>query len=343
MSRALRAGAFLPLSGFALLAGIPPAQASLKICNQTSYVLYAAVGWKAGADNVTQGWTRVVPGDCTDAIQAPLSAPNYYLYARTSKAHSGPSRAWGGAVQFCSKDTNFTLHTPGAVDTCATDDAFLMGYAPLGTRGMPSWTTTLTEENTIASDAASRAAGLDRLLGDNGMKIVGTGAARAKARDAAVAGFRKRMKLAANAGMSDLFDALETEALKVAAPAGYSICNDTDGVIWGAIGLAAGKEAVSIGWWKVPPGGCAHAVTEPLKIDRVYLHVEGHNKPTLVSGPAKFCTTSITFQLNGTNDCKKRGLAEAGFAATNTKNMTGYSAHIGNDGLMPQAPSQHAR
>ncbi len=343
MNRVLRAGAFLPLCGLALLAGMAPARANLKICNQTSYVLYAAVGWKAGADNITQGWTRVVPGDCADAITAPLSASNYYLYARTSKAHSGPARAWGGAAQLCSKDTNFTLHTPDATNTCTTDDAFLMGYAPLNTHSLTSWTTTLTEENTIASNATSRANGLDRLLADNGTAISGTGATRAKARDAALAAFRKRMKLASNAGLSDLFDALETEALKVAAPAGYLICNDTDGVIWGAIGLQAATEAVSIGWWKVPPGGCAHAVTEPLKIDRVYLHVEGHNKPGLVSGPMKFCTTSITFQLNGANDCKKRGLAEAGFAATNTKNVTGYAAHIGNNGLMPQAPSQHAR
>jgi uncharacterized membrane protein len=53
-----------------------------------------------------------------------------------------------------------------------------------------------------------------------------------------------------------------------------------------------------------------------------------------VSGPARFCTTNITFQVMKTGDCKKRGLSETGFAATDTKGHAGYTAHIGDNGLL---------
>ena len=139
----------------------------------------------------------------------------------------------------------------------------------------------------------------------------------------------------ANAGAPDLFDALETEALKVSAPAGYSICNDTDAPIWAALGLRDEKVWHSRGWWKVAPGACAQTIAEALSHDKIYLLVERKDGRRLVSGRKKFCITNITFDVGRGADCKKRGLATAGFAATNTRALTGYTAHVGEDGLLP--------
>lgn len=334
MTVRLRAGALLVFSAVFLL--LPPhsAQASLQVCNRTSYVLYSAEGWAIGADNFTQGWSRIVPGSCTTPINGMLTANGYYLYARSSTAYSGTARAWGGNVLLCAKDTNFSLKTPALSPSCTSSDAFTMPFAPVDTHRMQSWTATLTESPAIMTDDAARIAGIERLLRDNGYKF-----ANAQQRDDALKRFRAKLKIAPRASAADLFDALETEAMKASSPAGYSICNDTAGEVWTALAFRDGKQSLAAGWWKIPAGACAHALTQPLTLDAVYVHAEGHNKPQLVSGPDKFCTTNVTFQVTKTGDCTKRGLSETGFAATNTKGRSGYTAHIGEKGLLP-APSQ---
>ena len=322
------------VAALVLFAGITPARASLSVCNQTSYVIYAATARTIDADNLTQGWTRIVPGDCRTALQGDLTARAYFLYARSSEAHSGAARAWGGSTELCAKDSNFALKTPTAIPECG-DDAFTVPFAPLDTHAMRNWTATLTESAATNSLDKARAAGLERLLRDLGFHPD-----IPAARNAQLAQFANKMKLSPKAGSDGLFDALETEALKLAAPAGYTVCNDTAGVVWTALAFRAGKQALSAGWWKIAPGTCAHALTDSLKMDRVFIHAEAHNKPALVAGNDRFCVTNITFQIKGSVDCAKRGLTETGFAATNTQGRTGYTAHIGNDGLIRQAQIQ---
>ena len=181
-------------------------------------------------------------------------------------------------------------------------------------------------------------AGLVRLLSDAGYKL-GTGKGTITAAEA-LKRFRARMKLPADAPASDLFDALETEALKVTAPAGYSICNDTEKPIYAAIGMKTGKVWTVRGWWNVAPGACARALTDPIARQKVYLLVErrGKDAKAVVTGAAKFCVTDIAFQIEGRERCDARGLREAGFAETNVKGLSGYAAHVGEEGLLPAAP-----
>jgi uncharacterized membrane protein len=327
MTKLWRAGAVLCALGLALCA--TPASAALKLCNQTSYVLYAATGMKTDAGASSQGWTRVVPGDCRDVLRKPLTTALYFLYARSSQAYSGEPRAWGGQFPLCVRDANFSLATGSS---CKGDDSFAVPFSAIDTRGMTSWTTTLTETPGLASLDDARKAGIDRLLHNLGYTFNDD-----DGRQAALAGFRRKMKIVPNARDADLFDAMETEAMKTVSPAGYSICNDTAGVIWAALAFGAGKHVLSAGWWKVAPGGCAHALTQPLHIDKVYVHAEGHNNPKLVGGPDKFCVANITFQTMDTGNCAAHGLATASFTATNVKGLSGYTAHIGESGLEPPA------
>jgi len=335
MKLSSRAFALAALGVLCLFVSYRPAHAALQICNRTSYVLYAATGWTIDSDNITQGWARVIPGSCATPIKQMLTAKTYYLYARSSQAHSGVARAWGGNVQLCAKDSNFALKTPAASASCLSADAFTLPFSPVDTHRMQSWTATLTESGAIKNDAAARQAGIDRLLRDNGYKI-----ASAKDRDGALQRFRTKLKIASRATPADIFDALETEALKGSSPAGYTICNDTAGEVWAALAFRDGQQTLAAGWWKIAAGACAHALTQPLQLDNVYVHVEGHNKPNLVAGPDKFCTTNITFQVTKTGDCKKRGLSETSFAVTHTKGRTGYTAHIGSNGLLRPQPSR---
>ena len=324
----------------ALLFGVAvqtaPASADFRVCNRTSYVLEAAVGYEASTQMLTRGWTRILPGDCNVALQGPLSASEYFLYARTSRAHTGPQHDWGGRIRLCAKDSNFAIDVPVGAMRCGSDDAFLVPFASVLTGHKAEWTTTLAGTLHYASPDAARAAGIARLLADIGYKLVPGATARATGH--ALAEFRARMRLPDKASNSDLFDALETEALKSAAPAGYTICNDGKFELWAAIALASSRVSVSRGWWDVPPGTCAKALTQPLSFDTVFLHATRKENPKLVIGLQNFCVADVAFEIYGNTRCTGQGLSEAGFAATTTKGLAGFAAHIGNAGLLPPAP-----
>ena len=72
-----------------------------QVCNETSFVLEAATGRPDGRAIVVQGWTRLRPGECRIAVGAPLARGTHYLYARTSSAHRGGRRQWGGDARLC--------------------------------------------------------------------------------------------------------------------------------------------------------------------------------------------------------------------------------------------------
>jgi uncharacterized membrane protein len=333
MNRLARPGAAIAAVAGALFFA-PAAQADMHVCNQTSYILYTAIGFKYGNGIETRGWTRVAPGDCALTIREPLTQPLYFIYAKSSLAHSGPARVWGGQYRLCTKNADFAIQTPGGAPSCGSDDIFLMPFAAVTTHGHASWTATFTESPQINTFYAAQQAGISRLLTDIGFKgNLGEG----KARDDALMQLRARLKVPANASPDEVFASLEAEAMKASAPSGYSICNDADSVVWAALGMQDTSNTVARGWWKISPGSCAKAITEPLASDRVFLLAEKHGNDHLVSGPAKFCVTNIEFEIYGGQKCATRGLIEAGFAATNTKGLTGFVAHIGPNGLLSVA------
>ncbi len=314
---------------FALAAA--PAPAALRLCNRTSYVLYAATASATLSDAQLQGWLRIVPGSCRIAIKGDLAASAYYIYARSSSAYSGTPRAWAGNTAFCVKDTDFSLHLPLISTVCPAPDMFELPFAGIATHHMRSWTTTFRESPDFNSMTSAQRSGLTRLLADNGAK---TGSSASdKSVDAALAVFRKRLRLSDKAGADDLFAALETEAMKTAAPVGYTVCNDTDKPVWVAVGQRTDAITVSRGWWTVAAGGCARTITDSVANATIYLRVEQSKGAALVSGPEKFCVTNIEFEIRGHERCAARGLTEAGFARTDTRNRPGFVAHVAANGL----------
>jgi uncharacterized membrane protein len=311
-----------------LLAAAAPARAELRLCNRTSYVIYAATA-AAASDVTVSGWTRIVPGDCRIAIRSDLAARAYYLYARSSPAHSGPRRAWSGQVALCAKDSNFSLHMPALGAQCSAADTYDLPFAPLDTHHMRAWTTTFRDKPGLSSMQAAAQAGLKRLLGDIGARDLGP----PKAVDAALAAARKRLHVPDGASAAQVFDALETDAMRATAPAGYTICNDTDKTVWAAIASRNDKNFISRGWWAIAAGACAKAITEPVVKTAIYLRVERSKGNAIVSGQDKFCVTNIEFEIQGREHCAARGLTEAGFALTNAAGAPGFAAHVLANGL----------
>jgi uncharacterized membrane protein len=317
-------------AGLILVLEVFPAHASLRLCNRTSYILYAATGVASATDIVVRGWTRIVPGACRVALNGDLAAQAYYLYARSSPAHSGASRAWSGQVGLCAKDKDFALHVAAGSMTCATADANVLPFALINTHHMRSWTTTFRETPDFDSMQSAERAGLERLLSDIGER----GANSPKAIDLELLKFRKRLHMPPNARIDAVFDALETESLKTAAPLGYTICNDTVKPVWAAIGEKNGGVMDSRGWWAVGAESCTKVIAQSVAGHTIYLHVERAKNKALVSGSATFCVTNIEFEVQDNTRCAARGLREVGFAATNLNGSPGFTAHISDDGLV---------
>jgi uncharacterized membrane protein len=322
----------LLLAAVACALAATPAQAALTLCNRTSYILYAATSAIQSPRSQTQGWTRITPGECQLARKEPLTAETYLVHARTSLAHSGPSRAWGGAYPVCVKDANFATAQGVTQPYCIAEDTFALPFAPLDNHGKSVWTMNFDEQPAM-NPTEAQLAGVKRLLADNGYKIDRIDGKPDKATGAALQDFRKRMKFAVTAGNTELFDTLEREARKRIAPAGYTACNETRDVLLVALGQIEGGKPVSRGWWTVQPGACAKAVTAPLNSDAVYLLALRKSGGTVVSGGMRLCTTAAAFEIKGADNCAGRGLADSGFAATPTKGVSGYVAHIGPAGL----------
>ena len=320
------------LAAIACALAATPAQAALTLCNRTSYILYAATSAIQSPRSQTQGWTRITPGECQLARKEPLTAETYLVHARTSLAHSGPARAWGGGYPVCVKDANFSTAQGVTQPYCTAEDTFSLPFAPLDNRGKSVWTMNFDEQPAMNATQA-QLAGVKRLLKDNGYKIDRIDGKPDKATGAALQDFRKRMKFPITAGNTELFDALEREARKKIAPAGYTACNETRDVLLLALGQVEGGKPVSRGWWTVQPGACAKAVTTPLNTDAVYLLALRKSGGTVVGGGMHFCTTAAAFEIKGADNCSGRGLADNGFATTPTKGVSGYVAHIGPAGL----------
>jgi uncharacterized membrane protein len=325
------ASALILVAGLTAAAEAGPISAGLTLCNRTSYVLYAATAAVSGPDATVKGWTRVVPGACAEAIKEPLTAQSYYLYAKTSRAHAGPQRAWGGPSTYCVKDKDFTGRGPASAR--CNGDAHGEGFAPLDTHHMQRWTATLRDTpDLVGMDVAERA-GLQRLLADTGVRNLTSD----KAVDAALMKFKARVHLANGAPTAALFDALETEAMKSAVPNGYTLCNDTGGEVYAAIGQQMvslkGVVYAARGWWTVAGGTCAQLMSDSVANKKIWLRVERAKGAPLVQGPAKFCVTTIEFEIQGRERCAARGLTEAGFAQTHGGPAAGFTAHVGAQGL----------
>ncbi len=323
-----------------LLGAVLPAQAALNLCNRTSYLLYAATAAIKSPQSQTQGWTRIAPGECQVARKEVLTTETYLVHARSSLAHSGPARAWGGSFPMCVKDTDFTLSHAGAMAVCNTEGSFSLPFAALDTGGRPNWTMTLDEQPMLPSLVAAQLAGVKRLLRDNGFDPGPINSAPAKQTGAALTAARKKFG-AEKLDNAALFARLESEARKITAPTGYTACNDGDAVLDVALAEVIKGKPVSRGWWTVPRNACARILTASLPADGTYFLFARHKDGMAVAaGAEKFCIAPAAFEIHARGDCAARKQEEAGFVRTQTGGLAGFTARIGNTGLMTAAKAK---
>lgn len=349
-----RAGAFAALACAALaaliaLAGGADAQQQRRasngwqVCNETSYVLEAATGRPDGRAIVVQGWTRLRPGECRIAVTAPLARGTHYLYARTSPAHRGGRRQWGGDARLCIDPSgSFTIENP---PNCATMSLEERRFRRVQINKRDTWRTSFSEAQPYTI-ARARQAGLQRLLTDAGYELrEGRRGADPRRIAQAIAQFRAQARLAPNATENQLMDALEQAARRRAQQVGLTLCNRTRGRLWTAIARRRGEGWESRGWWALNPGGCVRTIDEVLIQEVYYVHaaLETNEGPRmLAAGGEAFCTSGGRFAVLGRENCEARYYDEQLFTPVGARGRTGLVVDFEERDFLPPGETPRA-
>jgi uncharacterized membrane protein len=98
-----------------------------------------AIGYRAQAGWVSEGWWHVEGSSCKTLIEGPLSSRYYYLYAEDAERGG----RWEGPVSMCVADREFKI--------AGTSDCFARGFQRAGfqeydTGEQSSWMVQLTDE-----------------------------------------------------------------------------------------------------------------------------------------------------------------------------------------------------
>jgi len=306
-------------------------------------VLEAATGRPDGRAIVVQGWTRLRPGECRIAVNAPLARGTHYLYARTSPAHRGGRRQWGGDARLCIDPSgSFTIENP---PNCATMSLEERRFRRVQINKRDTWRTSFSEAQPYTI-ARARQAGLQRLLTDAGYELrEGRRGADPRRIAQAIAQFRAQARLAPNATENQLIDALEQQARRRAQQVGLTLCNRTRGRLWTAIARRRGEGWESRGWWALNPGGCVRTIDEVLIQEVYYVHaaLETNEGPRmLAAGGEPFCTSGGRFAILGRETCEARYYDEQLFTPVGARGRTGLVVDFEERDFLPpgEAPRE---
>ncbi|MGH1422121.1 MAG: DUF1036 domain-containing protein [Hyphomonas sp.] len=309
----------LALAGVFLLASPAEAQSSRKgwnLCNKTSYIIEAAVGHPADDGIMVDGWNKVRPGKCLLAVPGPLEPKFHFLYARTSSAHRGGTREWGGETDLCVDPTgSFSLDSP---PDCAAMGLESRGFRAIEINKRSSWTTNFTEVDNYSAEKA-QAAGLQRLLEEAGVVSGSIDGHIGHKTRAAIGRFLERNGLPSSTSDVDLIDYLEQVAKDRGRSVGMTLCNRTKKRVWSAIARRGTQGWESRGWWMLEAGACARVIDNPLRGSEHYVYGEledGGKLRTLAKATDAFCVGRSRFAIVGRDECEASAYRTALFAAT---------------------------
>lgn len=299
-----------------------PPENDYEFCNQTSYVLSLSVGLKNGPTVHTRGWWPLNAGECRVFIKGPLSSNVYYSHAKTSFAHTGPIRVWGGKYKLCAGKGNFTSASAEGQNTCGPGYT-QHDFARVETGGKPGWQTIFTENSQIKSLEQARIAGLQRLLMD--VKLFDgaiDGVAGPKFNEAMT---QARTAFGVSAGdQAGLYAKLLAEAARLQQSAGLTFCNRSQEMLWTAYGREVNGKKISRGWYVLMPEQCEKVIKEPLNEPYIYTYAT-LDKPDgpVVTGPNWtgthiFCTKDGEFDFEDSTNCAGKGFTPSGFHKVST-------------------------
>jgi uncharacterized membrane protein len=306
------------------------------VCNETSYIIETAVGRPDGRAVMVRGWVRLLPGECRQAAPQPLARGVHYLYGRTSAAHRGGLRQWGGDATLCVNTTaSFQGQNPSS---CSQIGLVERGFRRVNINQPGRWRTSFAEATPFTL-ARARQQGLQRLLVDAGYDVRGpSGVTDVRRLSAAIEQFRTEANLPVSATDDQLMNALESVARRRTDQFGLQLCNRTPQPIWTAIARRRGEGWESRGWWQVASGDCATTIDEALLQGFYFVHAvmetpQGERK--LATSGEAFCISPAKFAIIGREDCDRRFFDSALFTAVRTDGKPGLIIEFAERDFLP--------
>lgn len=286
------------------------------LCNRTSYVIEASVAHYEGQGVVVDGWKRLRPGACELALEGPLRPGIHYLFARSSTAHRGGRKIWGGDFPLCVDTTgSFSVESP---QDCAAMGLEPRDFRPVLVENKNNWRTSFTETEDFTA-AESAAAGVQRLLADAGVFTGNIDGDIGRKTRTAIGEFLSQNNLPAETSDNDLIDVLEQIAQERGRNIGLTLCNRTRNRIWSAIARRRGEGWESRGWWLLESGGCARVIDEPLLTAEHFVFAEMEEDGqlrTLKNATDPFCLARTRFAIMGRQNCEASANRTGLFTAT---------------------------
>lgn len=132
------AGLFVA-TALALGASTLAARADFRVCNATQTLVGVAIGYRAKAGWITEGWWHVEGSTCKTLIEGPLSSRFYYLYAEDAERGG----RWDGPINMCVAEKEFKI---AGVTDCFARGFQRVGFQEYDTGEQASWMVQLTDE-----------------------------------------------------------------------------------------------------------------------------------------------------------------------------------------------------
>ncbi len=312
--------------GLAVLGvGLAPssAEASLSLCNHSSYVMRSAAalpqpdGWRI------EGWILLRPGECRQILKKLSAVPSFYVYGESHRAHKGPVRKWAGQREFCVREDDFVFSGP---NYCEDQRDFRSFFRVQIEAGAKEWVHRFTEP--VAKHVTLRQAkfsGIQRLLIETGF-LKGamdgrfgkkTMRAASKARKALDMG---KVDVDSFEMVDGLLKAADTEQKKL----GFRVCNQTSHQVVVAVAYDEEGTWTSRGWWAPEPGDCLKLIKDDVPDRFIYVFVSGASEagePLKWGGIHPFCISDVKFSIKGSDRCAERGYEAAKFDRIDTEGL----------------------
>lgn len=121
------------------------ARADFRVCNATQTLVGVAIGYRAKAGWVTEGWWHIEGSTCKTLIEGPLSSRYYYLYAEDAERGG----RWDGPINMCVAEREFKIAN---VNDCFARGFQRVGFQEYDTGEQASWMVQLTDEPAAAAN-----------------------------------------------------------------------------------------------------------------------------------------------------------------------------------------------
>jgi uncharacterized membrane protein len=142
--------ALLAVLGLPIMAAAfaTPAHADFRVCNATQNLVGVAIGYRAKAGWVTEGWWHIEGSTCKTLIEGQLSSRYYYLYAEDAERGG----RWDGPVNMCVAEKEFKI---SGVNDCFARGFQRAGFQEYDTGEQASWMVQLTDQPAAKGAAAA--------------------------------------------------------------------------------------------------------------------------------------------------------------------------------------------